>query len=314
MRFWILGVGAIGSAYLAFLTRAGHDAVGLVRRNPVSEISVSGIWGSFSVPVRTFTKPEEIPFGPDVLILSVKSYDTKEALLSVRDFIPKETLIMVAQNGYGNYETALELFPENPVILSRVIFGAKREKPGSVRITVCADDVVIGDPRGKIPASFLEELAKLFSSAGIPTRHSPDVYKYLIDKLVYNSALNPLGALFEKTYGELAENPKTRELMNEVIKEIFLVIKERNLPSFFKSAEDYTKVFYEKLIPPTASHYPSMLEDIRKGKTEIDALNGAVVRLAHEAGLRVPTNELITRMVKAKELFNLKDAQESLLR
>ena len=71
-------------------------------------------------------------------------------------------------------------------ILSRVIFGAKLLEWGHVRITVCGDDVVIGDPSGIMEEGFLKGLAKLFSKAGIPTRYESDVYKYLWDMILYN--------------------------------------------------------------------------------------------------------------------------------
>ncbi|GAB6064978.1 2-dehydropantoate 2-reductase [Aquifex pyrophilus] len=308
MKFLIVGVGAIGSAYLAFLTRAGYEAVGLVRRNPINRIKVEGIWGEFEVPVKTYTSVQEVPFTPDLIIISVKSYDTESALKSVKPLVNEKNYVMIAQNGYGNYEKAVELFGDGRVILSRIIFGSKVIKPGHIRITVSADDVVIGDPSWKIKEEFLKKLARIFTEAGIPTRYERDVYKYLIDKVIYNSALNPLGALFEVNYGKLAENPYTKELMDRVIEEIFDVIKACNIPTFWKSAEEYKRVFYEKLVPPTAEHFPSMLEDIKKGKTEIDALNGAIVTLGRKCGVNTPVNEFITKMVKAKELFNLKNA------
>jgi len=308
MKFLIVGVGAIGSAYLAFLTKAGYEAVGLVRRNPVNKIKVEGIWGEFEVPVRTFTKVGEIPFTPDIAIISVKSYDTEEALNRIKPIVGEQTYIMIAQNGYGNYEKAVEIYGEGKVILSRIIFGSKVIKPGRIRITVSADDVVIGDPSGKIDEGFLKDLAKTFTEAGIPTRYEREVYKYLVDKIIYNSALNPLGAPFEVNYGRLTENPYTKELMNRVIDEIFEVIRKAKLPCFWNSAEEYKKVFYEKLVPPTAEHYPSMLEDVKKGKTEIDALNGAIVELGKKHGVLTATNEFITKAIKAKELFNLKNA------
>ncbi len=307
MRFLVVGVGAIGGAYLAFLTRAGYRAVGLVKPGRhLDTIEVTGIWGDFTVKVSTFDSPEKLPFTPDLLILSVKSYDTEEALKSVRHVVGKETLIMIAQNGYGNYEKAVEIFGEGKVILSRIIFGSKVLKPGVIKITVCADDVIIGDPSSRIGDGFLKELARTFSEAGIPTRYDPEVYKYLWDKIIYNSALNPLGALLEVNYGTLAENPHTRDVMDRIIYEIFEVLRAGGIETFWKCPEEFIDVFYSKLIPPTAAHYPSMLEDIKKGRTEIDSLNGAVVRLGKKFGVETPVNETITALVKARELlFNL---------
>ncbi len=301
MRILVIGVGAIGGAYLSFLTRAGHEAVGLVKSGKdIDRISVTGIWGDFTVKVRTVDDPKNVPFVPDLIILSVKSFDTERALRTVRPAVGKDTLLMIAQNGYGNYEKAVDLYGEGRVILSRIIFGSRVEGPGRIRITVSADDVILGDPSGKVDRGFLENLALTFTQAGIPTRHDPDVYKYLWDKIIYNSALNPLGALLEVNYGTLAENPVTRTVMDAIIDEIFEVLRAGRIETFWESPSQFREVFYTKLIPPTASHYPSMLEDIRKGRTEIDALNGAIVRLGRKFNVPTPVNETITCLVKAK--------------
>ncbi|EDP75786.1 2-dehydropantoate 2-reductase [Hydrogenivirga sp. 128-5-R1-1] len=305
MRFLVVGVGAIGSSYFAFLTRAGHEAVGLVKRGrKLKNLSVRGIWGEFEVPVKTVESPSELGLTPEVVILSVKSYDTRRALENIREAVGRNTLIMIAQNGYGNYETAVELYGEGKVILARVIFGSEVLEPGSIRITVSADDVVIGDPAGIVKEDYLKDLAHTFTEAGIPTRYEREVYKFLWDKIIYNCALNPLGALLEVNYGTLAENPHTRELMDRIVEEVFEVTRSAGIETFWKTAEEYLKVFYERLIPPTSAHYPSMLADVKKGKTEIDALNGAICRLGSKYGVATPTNRVITELVKAKELLN----------
>ena len=302
MRFLIVGVGAIGSAYLAFLTKADHEAVGLLKRGrSLEKIRVEGIWGDFEVKVRTVDDPEKVPFEPDVIVLSVKSYDTEEALRSVKGLVGDGTKILIAQNGYGNYEKAVEIFGEGKVILGRVIFGSEVIEPGHIRITVCADDVVIGDPSGKMDEDFLRDLADLFTKAGLPTRYEREVYKFLWDKIIYNCALNPLGALLEVNYGTLAENPYTKELMDNMVREIFAVLDNAGIETFWKDADKFLEVFYEKLIPPTSAHYPSMLADIRRGKTEIDSLNGAIVELGRKYGVPTPINSVITELVKAKE-------------
>ena len=306
MKFLVVGVGALGSTYLAFLSRAGHRAVGLLKKGKsLNKIRVEGIWGEFEQGVKAIGSLELLDFEPDLIILTVKSYDTERALKDIEPLSKEKSLLMVAQNGYGNYEKAIRLFGKGKVILSRVIFGAKLLEWGHVRITVCGDDVVIGDPSGIMEEGFLKDLAKLFSKAGIPTRYERDVYKYLWDKILYNCALNPLGALFERSYGELAKNPYTKELMDRMIEEAFAALRANSIATFWKGPEGYKRRFYERLIPPTADHYPSMLEDVKRGKTEIDALNGALVELAKEKGLKVPTNEMIVKLIRAKERFNL---------
>ncbi|NPB06314.1 MAG: 2-dehydropantoate 2-reductase [Aquificae bacterium] len=302
MRVLVAGVGAVGSVYLAFLTRAGYKAYGLVKRGrKIDGIAVEGLWGSFYQPVKTVESVEELDEPPELVVVAVKAYDTRKLLTDLKPSLPDGTLIFIAQNGYGNYETAVELFGEGRVILSRVIFGAKRPEPGRVRVTVCADDVVMGDPSGRLDEGFLRELARLFSSAGIPTRYEPRVEAYLWDKIVYNAALNPLGALMEATYGQVVDDGDARRLVERVIDEAYEVIKAYGFDALAPDAGSYRERFFSKLVPPTRAHYPSMLEDLKRGKTEIDALNGALVTLGRKAGLELPVNETLTRLIKARE-------------
>ncbi len=304
MKFAIVGVGAIGGTYLAFLSKAGHEVVGIVKKGrEIDCIKVEGIWGSFETPVMTTSTPQNIDFAPDIIIISVKAYDTEKALDIAEEIMGDNTFLMIAQNGYYNYEKAVERFGKGRVILSRIIFGAEVVSTGHIRITVNADDVVIGDPSGVIKEEFLGDLADLFTTAGIPTRHERDVYRYLWGKVIYNCALNPLGALLETNYGSLVDNPFTRTLIDRIIDEIFEVQNVAGIDSFWSSGDQYKDVFYNKLVPPTRDHFPSMLRDIKKGRTEIDALNGAICDLGRKFGVNTPVNETVTLMVKAKELI-----------
>ncbi len=306
MRTVIIGVGAIGSVFLAFLTRKGKEVWGITKPGrEKNRIRVKGIWGEFETAVETTSSPYGVPFTPELVIISVKSFDTQKALETAKEIANKETLILIAQNGYGNYEKAVEMFGEERVLLARIIFGAETVDEHTVNVTVCADDVAIGDPSGKIEKGKIEKVVDLFNEAGIPSRYEKEVYKLLWDKIIYNCALNPLGALLETTYGNLADIPYTKEIMDSIIEEIFRIMKVYNIEASYKDAEEYKKIFYERLIPPTRDHFPSMLKDIKRGKTEIDALNGAIYKLATEKNISVPSNEMIVRLVKAKELLFL---------
>jgi len=145
-------------------------------------------------------------------------------------------------------------------------------------------------------------LAAVFNQAGIPTRASNEVMKYVWGKNIYNSALNPLGTLLNIEYGRLAEIKHTRELMNGIITEIFDLLTAMGQETFWPDANAYRVDFYDQMVPSTAMHHSSMLQNIMRGRmTEIDALNGAVVNLGRQYGVATPLNEFITRMIKARE-------------
>ena len=308
MNILVYGLGAIGITFATFLKEAGNTVFGKVKeKNFPKKLYVSGIWGNHSAELDRLSsdildfKNEDI----DLIILSVKAYNTEEALKDIKQIIRDNTILLLTQNGYGNYELAVKYIGKEKTLLSRVIFGAKVIEKGKVNITVNADDVIIGQPDRAISEDKIKDIVNVIRKSGIPTSYSPDVYKILWDKIIYNCALNPLGAILSCSYGDLADNEYTREVMNKIVNEIFEITKAYEIELNWENPKDYLNFFYKKLIPPTKEHYPSMFYDIQTGKrTEIDALNGAIVRLAKAKGLETPTNELITNLIKFKEKTN----------
>ncbi len=306
MNIVIFGLGAVGTVFATFLKKAGYTVYAITKDKYLNdlksfELKVKGIWGDHRVKLDgVFSsisplKDKKI----DLIILSVKSYDTEKAVRSFKDLISDNTKVIVAQNGYGNYEIVSKAVGKEHTLLARVIFGSRTIKTGFAEVTVNADDVRIGDPSKTISEEDIIKIACIMRNAGIPTSYDPEVYKTLWDKILYNCALNPLGAILKSSYGDLAKNPETKRIMNSIIMEIFTVARSQKIELNYESPEEYIKHFYNDLIPPTKDHYPSMYYDLISGKrTEIDALNGAVVKLAEEKDIRVPVNETITRMIK----------------
>jgi 2-dehydropantoate 2-reductase len=271
-------------------------------------VRVTGIWGDHEAVLDGIhSSPEPLRNIPlDLIILSVKSFDTESAIGEIAPLVNKNTLVIVAQNGYGNYEAVSRAIGRDHTLLARIIFGAKLHAPGRAEVTVIADDVRIGQPHQAVESARIIEIAAQFTAAGIPTAYAENVEAVLWDKILYNAALNPLGALLECTYGQLAENQETRQIMNTIIEEIFNVALAHGILLDWRSAEEYRDHFYTRLVPPTAKHFPSMYYDVKAGKRlEIDALNGAMVTLAREKGMRVPVNETITLLIKTKEAMAL---------
>jgi 2-dehydropantoate 2-reductase len=305
----ITGLGALGTVFATLLKKAGHTVFALTKDKYLDALSnrkvrVSGIWGEHEAELdgifSSISPLEQKTI--DLIILTVKSYDTAAAITQVNPLVGKETLVITAQNGYGNYEAVSSAIGKDHTLLSRIIFGVKLPVIGKAEVTVIADDVRIGQPDNAVDRRRVQEIAVAFTSAGIPTAYAENVEAILWDKILYNAALNPLGAILECTYGRLAENSQTRRIMDAIIDEIFGVAEAHGIALNWKSSADYKDHFYTRLVPPTARHYPSMYYDVKAGKRlEIDSLNGAVVRLAQAKGIAVPVNETITGIIKAKE-------------
>ncbi len=306
----VVGLGAVGTVFATFLKESGHNVYGLVRSKHSDNIlKVEGIWGNHKATLDKITDSVEdlknISF--DLIILAVKSFDTERAVKQIKDLVGKKTKILLTQNGYGNYEIASNYIDKSKILIGRVIFGSKIIKPLYAHITVNADDVRIGQPENLLDDKEVLEVVCMIKHSGIPASFSRDVYKILWDKILYNCALNPLGALLECNYGTLAENKETKEIMDIIIDEIFLVAKENRISLNFKNPEDYKKHFYTNLIPPTKDHFPSMYYDLKSCKrTEIDALNGSIVKLGEKVGITPKTNLTITNFIKYKEKNQLR--------
>ncbi len=308
MNILVVGLGAIGTVFATFLKSAGHSVYGLTKEKYLKilkkGLTVTGIFGDRKVLLDDVVEsPQALSnINFDLIIIAVKSFDTEKAISDIKGLMAKDSFLLTAQNGYGNYETAGRILGFDKVILGRVIFGSRLIEHGSAEVTVIADDVIIGNPHRLIDEGILKNIAQMINEAGIPTSYSDRVYQILWDKILYNCALNPLGALLRCNYGKLAEDENARKVMNKIIEEIFYVTKANNIELNWQNKDDYIKHFYEKLIPPTREHFPSMYYDIISNKrTEIDALNGAIVKLANVKNILAPTNEDITLLIKAIE-------------
>lgn len=187
----------------------------------------------------------------------------------------------------------------------RVIFGARVPRPGLATVTVYAAPVLLGAIAPDCPLGKLEQVAGDLNRAGIPTRVVPDILTHIWGKVLYNCALNPLGAVLGAPYGALGENRQTRELMRRIIFEIYRVARAKKIPLSPKGAAAYFRHFMAELVPPTAAHFPSMWQDLQAGRrTEIEALNGPICRYGGQTGVPTPYNEAVSRLVRFLEARN----------
>jgi 2-dehydropantoate 2-reductase len=231
----------------------------------------------------------------------VKAHDTAAMTEAVRPLLADHGHVVSMQNGLGNLESAAALVGPERVLGARVIFGAELPEPGRARVTVCAAPVLIGSFRPGSGTRAAARWAAALAAAGIPAGTTPDIVAELWAKVLYNAGLNPLGALLGVAYGRLADDPDTRAIMEDVIAEAFAVARADGVALRWPSAAAYLEEFFERLVPSTAQHRSSMLQDVERGRpTEIDAINGWVVRRGEALGIPTPGNALLTRLIRAR--------------
>lgn len=309
MRILVFGAGAVGSLIGGLLARTGHD-VALVGRAPhvdlVEEkgLHITGLWGEYRI--RTFDVYHSVSEIPpekreyDLILFTVKSFDTEEAVRAIVPLVTDRTVVLSFQNGLGNIEAITRHVPQDRYLAGRIITGVELE-PGAVRVTVSADDLVVGALEGSHPRLPPEEAAKLMRLARIPARAVADIRSHIWAKAIYNCALNGACSAREIPYGKILETEEGRRTLAAVVNECYSVAAKNGVRLDPPDALSYLKLIVEKLIPATAAHYPSMLRDIQRGRrTEIDHLNGAIARMGAELGVPTPENRRIWELVASK--------------
>jgi len=305
----VAGAGALGSVVGGLLARAGWSVTLLGRRPHLAAVSkdgleIDGLFGTHRVRGLTCVTETRDLAGPyAAVLLTVKAYDTAATATAAAPHLAADGVLLSLQNGLGNLEAAAQALGPARVLGGRVIFGAEVVAAGHVRVTVYADPVLIGspDPADAARCAAAVRWAAHFAAAGVPAEPTDDVLAALWAKVLYNAALNPLGALLGMTYGALAADPGTRAVMDEVIGEAFAVARAEGVRMAWADAGAYRDVFYGRLVPSTADHRSSMLQDIERGRpTEIDAINGYVAARGAARGVAVPVNTTLTRLVHAR--------------
>ncbi len=315
MELALIGAGAVGlgvgscalaaGARVTFVTRPGsHQRRALMQHGLLR----TGLFGEVRIAPDRFEVVDRIEALAgrrfDYLLVSTKTFDAPEVARQLALAWPRLSgarRLVLLYNGWGSADSFAEKLPDQPIYSGRVITGFRRSQARAVEITVHADAIRLGSLSGADPAP-LVALCRLISKGGIPCEPSAAIGKDLWAKMLYNCALNPLGALLGVPYGVLAEREPTRLIMAAVVSEIFLVMAACGFESHWRSSAAYLETFYAELLPPTARHESSMLQDLRAGRrTEVDALCGAAAALGERAGVATPVNAALCNLIHAIE-------------
>jgi 2-dehydropantoate 2-reductase len=316
MRILIYGGGAVGLGIGSCLIKSKADVDIIARENTVLALRENGlirtgILGDYRAEPAAFGSYISLnnieEKGYDYILVCTKSFDSMVAAKDLSEhnsLFGDKTNIVLFQNGWGNAEVFSTLFDRKKIYNARVITGFRRPKGNVVTITVHAAPIHIGSLFNE-DLECIEELCQFIDKGGIPCEATSDIEKDLWTKMLYNCALNSLGAILDVPYGELAEQESSRIIMKGIVEEVFDVIHAAGYQTHWQRPQDFLEVFYKKLVPDTAEHKSSTLQDIlAQKKTEIDALNGAVIKLAEKYNVNVPYNSAVYNIVKFIEAKN----------
>jgi len=307
MKIVVVGPGAMGCLFAAFLSKSRAE-VWLLDKNKERAakinhkgIHLEGVSGNWKAPVKATADIGDIE-GAELVIICVKSYDTKRATAGIKRLIKENTQVLTLQNGIGNTEIIGEEFGNETVVGGVTNQGATLLDIGKIR-HAGRGETVIGRIDGKIPVQ-MRAIREVFNKAGIQARISRDIKGLLWSKLIINVGINALTAITRLNNGRLTEFEGTRRILMSAVTEATRIAKRKRIKLIYD--DPLAKV--EAVCEATATNVSSMLQDvIKKKRTEIDFINGVIVRQAQELGIPSPVNSLLVDLVKTIEAsYNLK--------
>jgi 2-dehydropantoate 2-reductase len=300
MKILICGAGAMGSLFGAMLTQAGHEVwltshweahIAAIRATGLELHMLDGTVQQISLPILAPSEP--LPTDIQVAFISVKSRQTAIAAQQAALALAPDGIAITMQNGVGNLEVLAEIVGQQRAFLGVTSHGATLSAPGVVRHTGRGTTMVAIEPddtKAKL-------LAELLTGAGFATTLESNIEVVLWRKLVVNVGINALTALLNVPNGTLVENGAAQAILREAIAEATYVAHAKGIALPDDGAERALEVAQR-----TATNISSMLADIRRGvETEIDVMNGAVVREGERLGIDMPVNRTLTRLVHALE-------------
>ncbi|KYK26385.1 MAG: hypothetical protein AYK23_03055 [Candidatus Proteinoplasmatales archaeon SG8-5] len=298
MNIIVYGAGAIGSLFGGFVAK-NNDVTLIGRKEHMDAVRTKGltITGKTELHTRPRTAITSRECGPaDLLVLTVKSYDTEMAVRDVGPLIREDTVVMSLQNGLGNLEAILDTLKHANVIGGVTSHGAVIIEPGVIEHTGIGDTTV-GDFAGSGNA---EPIAQLLTESGIQTETSDNIIEDVWFKALVNAAINPLATLANSPNGVLLEDEGLRRMAREIVSEGVRVAKAHDIKLDEQTA--YSRVM--KVAEQTSQNRNSMLQDLARGKrTEIDRINGAIAKLGAEVGIDTPVNiGLVTQIKYIEEM------------
>jgi 2-dehydropantoate 2-reductase len=293
MQVAVIGAGAVGCYYGGLLLKAGHDVTFIGRQPHVDAINAHGLLldtQSFRGHLAAKAATDATALAsPDLVLFCVKSADTEEAGRSLAGCLRPETSILSLQNGVDNPQR-LRAVTGHAVIPAVVYVGSEMAGPGHVRHHGGGDIAI-----GAAPES--QALAHTLEAAGIRTTIADDIEVTQWSKLVINCAFNALSAVAGIPYGPMLEVEGTRDVVASAVQEAVMVARASGV----SMPEDILERIL-KIPAAMPNQMSSTAQDVARGKpSEIDFLNGYVVRKGTELGVPTPTNQALQVMVKLAE-------------
>ena len=301
MDILVVGAGAMGSLYGGRLRESGYNVVLVdIWSQHIEAINANGLKIEGETGVQVISIParfaHEVQEKADLLIVFTKTFHTEKALESVLHVLHDNTVTMTLQNGLGNIELLEKYFPRERIIVGTTNFPSDLVGPGYVRSLGAGETVIMQLDNCGI--NRVEAVNKILNDAGFNCKVTDNIYPSIWEKVAFNAAMNSLTAVTGLTVGQLGLSADGRNLAFQVADEVLNVAESKGIAV----NKERVKEMMDGAFIKHFDHQPSMLQDLKAGKmTEIDSINGAVVREAKKIGCAVPATEVLHKLVRILE-------------
>ncbi|PIG00014.1 ketopantoate reductase [Comamonas sp. 26] len=290
----VMGAGSVGCYFGALLARAGHSVTLIGRASHMQAINEHGLrlqtaTEDIHVPLATSTSADAVSEA-DVVLFCVKSTDTEAAAAQIKPHLARHTQVLSLQNGVDNDQRLRQVLGNQPVAAAVVYVATAMAGLGHVRHFGRGELVIAPCPQG-------DAIAQQFSAAHIPTQVSGSVLAALWQKLIINCVYNALSALTQQPYGWLVAQDGVPAVMQDIASECKAVALADGVQ--LSADIDEAVAAIARTMPQQLS---STAQDLARAKpTEIDHLNGYVVRRGQALGIATPANRLLQVLVQLKQ-------------
>ena len=298
LRVAVMGAGAVGCYYGGMLSRAGHEVVLIARPQHVAAIASAGMrlqTTTFDEHVHLAASSEaSVVQGASLLLFCVKSLDTESVGAQMLPHLAPDALVMCLQNGVDNADRLRTVLPQHAVTAAVVYVATEMAGPGHVKHNGRGELVIEPCSTAALPG---DAVAQALAGAGIQTQVSGNVRGELWAKLILNCAYNAVSAITQLPYGRTVAGEGVQGVMANVVAECMAVASAEGV-----QIPGDISVAIRKIADTMQSQYSSTAQDLARGKpTEIDFLNGLIVRRGHVLGIATPANQVLWALVKLLE-------------
>jgi len=299
MKTGIIGAGAMGSIFSFFFNKANLDFNIYDHTKQSVDILKSGlnvvVDGKSELININISNNTDILNDCDIIFLFVKSYSTEEAMRDVITALSKNSIIVTLQNGIGNMEIISEFIPDDRIVYGSTSIGATKINPNTIKLGGFGDNIIGGNNIDSVNS--VENILKLANlNVIISDKPNETIWK----KVIVNAGINPLGAIFSIPNGKIIENKHSLKIQEEIVRESVKIASKMDINMNPDEMVKLTRDVCKK----TSANLCSMLQDVNaKRKTEIDSINGTIIKYGKEKSIAAPYNEVIYHIIKAKEAF-----------